>query len=252
MMSGVTTISTGSYTFDCIHISSGAVVNIDGAVTIKTKCFTLDAGATITGVGRGYGPMSGPGAGGYDGLGITSLCSGGGHGGNGAPISITTYVGTADLPGGAAYDDPVHPYDMGSGGGWNWFVTTTPDGPPDYPAAGGGLLELIVFDPSSSRLQPATVNGTIDMSGSSYFGSGHLIFQTTGFGAGGAIWLEASQIYGTGALLAEGGSGYGGGGGGIISVINYGSPFLGTISAAGGGGAQNGVVTMTVAPLSGY
>ncbi len=261
--SGVTTLTSGAYTFSCVNIASGAVVTISGGVTIFTQCFTLNG--TITGAGQGY-PFNtglccpeGPGGGGL----CTNvngcdwpLGAGGGHGGAGGD----DFDDVCNLAlGGAANDNAVHPANMGSAGGLNVVPSTGSDC-----SSGGGLLWIIVYNPDNNSLTgPATVNGTIDMSGANqcFDPSGD-----DGGGAGGSILLEASSITGGGQLLANGGAGGGGGGGGIISFIETLTSFAGTTSVQGGGGTSarttgctppsplgsSGVVTFTAAPSNGY
>jgi hypothetical protein len=245
-----------------------------GGVTIITECFSVDAGATITGVGQGYwglgaGPAEGIMGGGLgnDGYyGTWEMSSGGGHGGAGGPdYDLNCNV----VQGGKANDDPVHPASMGSGGGFNNSMMAQASS-----SCGGELLTVIVYDPINNTLAgPATVNGTIDMSGSP--GVSYNNGADCGGGAGGAFCLEASSIVGTGLIQANGGSylgnvgasGGGGGGGGIISLIENSTSFPGTLLVNGGiGGNVNGttgctppntngkpgIITFTAAPANGY
>ncbi len=264
LSSGVTTLTTGIYYFSCVHISAGAVVTIAGSVTIITECFTLDAGTTITGVGEGYSPPGaicpsstyggGPGTGGDAGNGFCgALCDGGGHGGKGGYFcfyDVGDAVSCCTNPGGAANDDPIHPSQMGSAGGWPMDATSSCTQGEDY---GGGLLQVVVYNPTTNNLQPATINGTIDMSGSNTIVFG-MDMEPGGAGAGGTILVEASTTTGSGTLMANGGNGGGaGGGGGIISMICDTTSFTGTTSVNGGANnAQNGIVSKTAPPSSGY
>jgi hypothetical protein len=122
------------------------------------------------------------------------------------------------------------------------------------------LLKLVVYDPAGGMLAPATVNGTIDMSGG--FGNA-IVALSAGGGAGGTILIESATVDGLGILKADGasgtgnGTGGGGGGGGIISLIENLTTYAGTISVAPGGVGdptppQPGIVTFTAAPTSGY
>jgi hypothetical protein len=121
--------------------------------------------------------------------------------------------------------------------------------PDDY---GGGLFQVVVYNPTTNNLQPATINGTIDMSGSNTIVFG-MDMEPGGEGAGGTILVEASSLIGTGFLAAKGGQGGGvGGGGGIISLITDSSTFTGTISVIGVGAGQIGIVSKTTPPSSGY
>lgn len=277
LTSGGTTLTTGAYSYSCFHVGAGAAVTIAGAVTIYTQCFTLDSGATITGVGEGYvNPWlfysvgltipsyilsGGPGSGGwaYNGQASWYLSGGGGHGGAGG-TDHDQYCHLAN--GGTANDDPVHPAFMGSSG--DSFTSMA-----SY-SNGGALLSIVVYDPAANKVASATVNGTIDMSGYAGCPSCGPNFEGGSGGAGGAIVIEASAILGTGLLQANGGvSGYtagAGGGGGILSLIENSTTFAGTLSAAGGHGSANGTisctppsedgaagtVTFTAAPASSY
>jgi hypothetical protein len=241
-------------------------VTIQGAVTVYCTCFTLDAGATITGVGMGYSGSAslngGPGEGQTNymspPLSRWLLCSGGGHGGAGGTDCDN---GGNCLTGGKANDDPVHPALMGSGGGQNpagpTAIYLSYGGNVGTCSAGGGLLKLVVLDPVSDHLQAATLNGVIDMSG--WNGCGQDAAGGDAGGAGGTILIEAASVQGNGFLKAAGGrdgqNSGSGGGGGIISLIEGTASFLGTTSVAGGLGSQNGnagSVTITAAPSSGY
>ena len=236
-------------------------MTISGGVTIMTECFTLDAGATITGVGNGYQsnfPPYGPGAGtAVFSFAAWPISGGGGHGGAGATDHDLNCMLAA---GGAANDDPVHPSLMGS--------AAEPDCGGPTSGGGGALLRVIVYDPVANVLTgPSTIMGTIDMSG--LHGNCGLSYGDGG-GAGGTIFIESNIIAGSGALTANGasfsGSSGGGGGGGIVSLIENLTAFSGTISVLGGGGAangtvgctppsttgSNGIVTFTAAPSSGY
>jgi len=275
----VTTLNTGTYNFNCVHLAAGAVVTINGGVTIFCQCFTLDAGATITGVGMGYHPGSlgyCPGGGqcntiiNYD---AWWPCGGGGHGGEGG--NAYNYHCTL-ASGGVAADDPIHPIYMGGAGADPRSLGIYP---PNPPSAGGGLIKIVAYDLTSSTLVSASINGTIDMSGIQGCFSCGFNGEGGGGGAGGTILIEASAILGTGLLSAEGGPGSGaptfmsggrglapGGGGGIISLIEGLTSFAGTLSIVQGAGglsntdgcvptiipAQPGIVTFTPAPATGY
>jgi len=254
----VTTLNTGTYNFNCVHLSAGAVVTINGGVTIFCQCFTLDAGATITGVGMGYGEWAGPGGGTSASGSSFTARSGGGHGGaGGTDHDLNCLI----APGGLANDDPIHPVEMGSGG-------VNPTGVPGFNYSwGGGLIKIVVFNPIPGVLNPATLNGTIDMGGQ--IGCVGCLGTACGSGgAGGTILIEASNIAGNGVMAANGGygPGGGGGGGGIISFIGISNSFVGTLSVHDGPSvghgtngcsapdptAQPGIVTFNPAPATGY
>ncbi len=253
----MTNLTTGLYTFSCVHIGAGGVVSIYGAVTIMTTCFTLDAGATISGTGNGYLGNTGGGPGVGWGGAVTCACvppllgfgGGGGHGGAGA----TFCDGASCAPGGTTNDNPANPTLMGSAGG-NVQGLLIGSG------SGGALLKIIVYDPVANAVAPATVNGTIDMTGGAG-GSDYTDDEYSGGGAGGAVYLEASTLSGTGLVQANGGAANysGGGGGGLISFLENLTSFPGTTSVVGGISASSssddgapGTVTFTTAPVSGY
>ena len=200
-----------------------------------------------------YGP--GPGEGGADAAPLTCyLCTGfwnfgggGGHGGAGETYCTESIYCAA---GGTANDDPGLPrFDGQLGGGVNH---TPPNG---TSSNGGGLLKVVVYDPVTNQVAPATVNGTIDVSGNPGWNDLDYNYDYSGGGAGGTILIEASNLGGTGVLRADGGNATwsGGGGGGIISLIENSTSFPGTISAVGGSpGGSAGSATFTTPPLTGY
>ena len=258
MSSGVTTL-TGLYYFNCVHIGGSAVVSISGGATIFTQCFSLDAGATITGVGReDFNIPGGWGSGKwitceFGPLGM--IFGGGGHGGAGGGVSFVSCASLTvfAINGCSANDDPVYPSFVGSPGGYSAGVYGS------YNSEGGALLRVVVYDPVTNTLTgPANINGTIDMSG--HQGDQWSGEESAG-GAGGTIFFEANSIIGTGSLISNGGSGSamgGGGGGGIISLIQNSTSFPGISSVVGGGGmnpgsdGSNGIVSFTTPPNNGY
>ncbi len=158
------------------------------------------SGIDISGVG--YQSNEGPGAGTTSNNGSYGA-AGGAHGGNGGDNS--------PFAGGRAYDNPLVPSQMGSGGGRY---------PGNAGGAGGGAIYLKVL-------------GTLRHFGffraDGLAGSG-----AAGSGAGGSLRVFATQFLGDGSLSADGGSStYGGGAGGRIAVE---APpgFVGTMSARGG------------------
>jgi hypothetical protein len=200
-----------------------------------------------------------------------NMSGGGGHGGAGGTDYDNACTSAA---GGVANDDHVHPVNMGSGGGNpTGCCGIEPYNPPE--SWGGGLIWIIVYNPNSNTVEPAVINGTINMNGFAGCNGCGMNSEDGAGGAGGAILLEASTITGSGLLEANGGQGNwrdlggGGGGGGIISMIENLTSFTGTtsvvggISAAGSNGlvgatchtnesGANGSVTFTAAPASGY
>ncbi len=121
------------------------------------------------------------------------------------------------------------------------------------------MIWIVVYDPVQNQVTgPATINGTIDVSGQG------TMMPTQAAGAGGGILIEANTVRGSGTLKANGQNGYmrgGASGGGIISLIGN-NGFSGNISAAGGGAGScagctegaggNGIVSYSAAPASGY
>jgi hypothetical protein len=174
---------------------------------------TIDAGGAITLDGAGYGPAQGFGGG------FTSSlpAGGGGHGGYGGSNPTT---GSAGSP----YDYITAPATAGSGGGNG----STSGGLPPYGGAGGGALMLSVIG-------PLTVNGRISVEGRD--GEAN-----SGGGAGGALNVTCSQLFGSGIISANGGAGNnaGGGAGGRIAINYLSNGFTGTITASGGDGLVPG------------
>jgi hypothetical protein len=301
MSSGTTMVQSGTYVFNTVNISGSALVTLGGGVTLLAQSFTLGAGATIRGLGYwagdetvdetfcntngipvtySYGnPVSvfGPGTGQSNNnincnFGYTS--GGGGHWGAGGDgfITYTTCSGSVAL-GGAANDDPVHPVFMGSGGGepaggGTCLGNYNNNAPAGW---GGGLIWIVVYNPTTNKVAPAVINGTIDMDGIPGCGSCGCALEPGAGGAGGSILIEASTITGTGLLTANGVGtssstsimAIGNSSGGIISLIENLTSFSGATSVlesstsfyTGYGvssNSANGSVTFTAAPPSGY
>ncbi|WP_413294432.1 beta strand repeat-containing protein [Bdellovibrio sp. HCB185ZH] len=186
-------MNTGSN--DLFIISTSSIAN----GTYSFNNVTINSGASLTLDYLGYKNGTGPGAGGNQG--------GGGHGGTGGYSS-----------GGASYDDPLGPIEMGSGGG-------------DYTnmgGFGGGALKL-------------TVTGTLTVNGSLTANGNGAHAANDGGGAGGSLWLIVGTITGNGTLAANGGNGLssgGGGGGGRIYVQYTTKTFTGTATASAGTGGS--------------
>jgi len=169
--------------------------------------------------GKGYnGSVSaGPGAGMMLANGIGSG-SGGGYGGTGG-------ASASGEPGGAIYGSSQQPVDWGSQGGVpsTSFVSFS---------QGGGAIRLEVAG-------ALTVNGALTANGRA------ALFQNTGGGAGGSIWLNVGALNGNGAITANGGAGEpvngGGGGGGRIAVYTQTDNFTGATSVSGAAGASPGL-----------
>jgi hypothetical protein len=166
------------------HLANGGVTLEQDrlAVTVRGD-FTLGPGATINVTGKGFAAAKGPAP--------SSLRTGAGHGGHGAP-------GSNWAPPGAPYGSLYSPTNLGSGG---------------Y-AAGGGAVLLEVGG-------TATVDGTILAKGQA--GS------DVGGSAGGSIFIQPGWLTGTGELNAAGGeaitSGGAGGGGRIAVALREGTQF---------------------------
>lgn len=156
--------------------------------------------------------------------------TGGSHAGYGSYAANAT----SNLPN-AVYDDFMHPFDFGSGGGGSISPTRTG-------GDGGGAIRLNI----SGDL---TLNGTISADG--YDGEVSSL-NGAGGGSGGSIWITCRKFTSTSSsviLSAAGGSsdqnGSAGGGGGMIAV--YYESLGGTMafdynhfSIAGGVGKSNG------------
>ncbi len=204
---------------------SNLLVDSGGALTCLIGQSNLDLtvlGSAIVGSngwlsvdGKGYsGTNGGPGAGLMTG---NYAGSGAGYGGAGG----ASLRGT---PGGATYGSAQQPVDWGSRGGVNPSYTNF--------CQGGGAIRLRVGG-------PLTVNGRLTANGNA------ALFEGAGGGAGGSIWVTASQFNGSGLIAAKGGSGDpnegGGGGGGRIALYCRTNSFAGVIAVLGGPGAFPGV-----------
>ena len=173
----------------------------------------VDTNGAIINDAAGYNPSFGPGAGGIDYYGNGG---GGGYGGMGG-ASITGAFG------GATYGSSNQPVDLGGAGG----VYASLAG---Y-SRGGGALRLALGG-------TLTVNGVISADGADG------IFDGSGGGAGGSIWITASKFAGNGWLTVNGGMGEGfeggGGGGGRMAIFTPTNSFAGNLLAFGGEGANPG------------
>ena len=211
-------VLTNSCTVTHPALSSNTVLAVAGDVTI-------DSGSIMDVTGKGYGSISGPGAGAP-----AVFCQdggGGGYGGNGG----NTFGGRA---GGTGYGSVAAPTDLGSGGGSN---NSGPGG------SGGGAIHLAVAG-------TLTVNGNILANGT----AGTSICSGGGGGSGGSIYLETGMFSGSGLISANGGNAgvltsSGGGGGGRVAVYFVNSTYSGVIVAVGGAGfAKGGAGTIFVKP----
>lgn len=204
-----------------VTLTEGAGILLDGNTTLVSVTFpslSLSSTAYISVIGRAfinvvndmtlgwYSVLSADG-GGYalkkgPGAVATGSSVGGAYGGPAGGTGTTTKGGTV------LYGDMVNPVDMGSGGS---------------SAAGGGAIELIV-------------GGTLTMDETSVISSNGA--SGDGAGAGGSLWLTASQITGAGTIHANGGDSTntysGSGGGGRVALFSNSASFAGNISAAAG------------------
>ena len=175
---------------------------------------TIDSSSRLDVSGQGYGPASGPGAGG---LGSGSGGGGGGFGGTG---------GRGDQgSGGSAYGSLTTPADLGSGGGNGYNCTG---------GTGGGSIQLTVGG-------TLLVDGSIRAHGT---GGGAFYSYGGGGGSGGSIFITAGTLAGSGLITAQGGPGggstAGGGAGGRTAIYYTERAFTGVLLAAPGTGWQRG------------
>ncbi|MFH0762527.1 MAG: PxKF domain-containing protein [Candidatus Omnitrophota bacterium] len=209
-----TTWEAGSYTYNNVLITNGAILTLNGTVTINTQTLTIDSASSLSASGKGYPATQGPGTGT---IGTGGYGGGAGYGGNGSNGYCNYGLG------GSSYGFITQPLELGSGGAAS------------VGGAGGGAIRLNVTG-------TLTLNGTISSNGADgkpygFYGGG---------GSGGSIYIEAGSLTGNGNILANGGKGstgawndgpYGGGGGGGRIAIYYGSSeFNGLIQAIGGKG----------------
>ncbi|HNQ68782.1 MAG TPA: T9SS type A sorting domain-containing protein [Bacteroidales bacterium] len=154
---------------------------------------------------------------------------GGAYGGDGGDGNIA-------IPGGAEYGTASSPTEFGSGGGDSW---DTPDRVGGY---GGGSIKIIANETVS-------IEGIVCSDGAvSPSGAGNS--SGAGGGAGGSIWIQATDLQGSGTISANGANGGldsgghrrgGGGSGGRIDVCFVGNDnFAGVISVTGGLGNYGG------------
>jgi hypothetical protein len=214
-------VATTTWSVRNLVIASNAFVQASAGPLLlfnvnATGNVTVQAGGALLVDRAGYGPGTGPGAGGYFTSQNTILCGGGGHGGYGGGVSVTNTAG------GNVYDSQTGPNIFGSGGGY---------GPSLLSGYGGGSIHITL----SGALQ---VDGRLSANGGDAIGVGG------GGGSGGSIWISAGTLLGNGTISANGGNGNdslgGGGGGGRVALTVTSNNFIGTISAYGGGGANWG------------
>src|SRR6185437_13941920 len=160
----------------------------------------VDTNSAITSDSIGHAPTFGQGAGAVDSYGDGG---GGGYGGVGG-MSLT------GAQGGATFGSSNQPLDIGGAGGVAVSVG-------NY-SLGGGALRMSVGG-------TLTVNGILSANGADG------IFDGSGGGAGGSIWITASKFSGNGWLTVNGGMGEGfeggGGGGGRMAIYAGSNSFSG-------------------------
>ncbi len=192
-------VQSGGLITQSVNVSSrAAVVNLSVSGNM-----TVSAGGAIIVDGRGYAGSTSPTQAGFGTGGGTPggyySGSGGGHGGAGGASDHAT-------AGGSAYESPLNPTDMGSGGASSWTGSSG--------GGGGGAVLLSVAG-------TLTLSGVISAQGAT---PGPDVYNGTGggAGAGGTVNISAGSLAGTGAIFAGGGNGtaYGGagGGGGRVAV----------------------------------
>ena len=188
----------------------------------------IASGVTLSAAGRGYsgseiaGSGYGPGGSSYATLGSSGASHGGlgAQGNNGASVV------------GEVYGSESYPTQMGSGGA----ASERHDG-----GDGGGKIHLVATG-------AVTINGVIDVSGTRGGGNtGCCANHAAGGGAGGSILIEASDVIGSGNLMAVGGDGRdgyadrdgGAGGGGRIALLTQNTlSWAGSHDVSGGTGTN--------------
>ena len=198
---------SASAVVDSLSLTDGAMLLVSN-IAITARHIIIDNTSAISSSGNGYEQSSGPGAGVDHDLGA----SGGAHGGRGGSAmadAVTSPYGSASWP-----------TDMGSGGGRGGFEGTG--------GRGGGsiMLHCSVLD----------VDGYISSDGLTGIAGG-------GGGSGGSVAINATEVRGSGAITALGGTGgfsgglvAGGGGSGGRVAVHVASDFEyeGCFNVAGG------------------
>ncbi|MFA5140017.1 MAG: FlgD immunoglobulin-like domain containing protein [Elusimicrobiota bacterium] len=222
-----------------LSVESGGLITQSGptagstvAVRILATSFDLQAGATVSVVGKGYagGGAIGDGAGPGGGIGGYVGIAGGGGGYGGAGGAGGGYLG-AEGRGGYAFGSMDVSTSGGSGGGGGLA--------PSWGGGGGGVFAL--------NAATAVLAGLIDASGGGGYEDSTV---AGGAGSGGSIDIRAQYLYGDGTLRARGGQGGsagtagGGGGGGRIGLrataLAAARPVFQVEGGAGGTGANMG------------
>jgi len=179
------------------------VIIARGSITV-TGAIDGSAVKGVPGAG-GYDPKAGPGKGGNGADDAASFDdSGGGGGGFGTAGSEGQASGpTAAGSAGASYGMDLLRLEGGSGGG-----DMSPSCPNNVAGAGGGAIQLYARG-------AITIDGVVMVNGGG--GDGGLVCPSLGLGtsgagggSGGAIYVQAASVTGSGLLLAQGGAGGGG------------------------------------------
>ncbi|MEC8024124.1 MAG: hypothetical protein VX223_09345, partial [Myxococcota bacterium] len=191
---------------DSLTVAGTVAVSTTDIVTVTASIF-----GSIDSSSKGNPANQGTGSGGS--CGTNFGASGGGYGGTGGSCNT----------GNTAYGDPKQPFELGSGGGTQSAYGHTG-------GAGAGRVRIV----ASSDID---ISGSVLAIGGS--GNGNSSSYGAGGGSGGAIWLDAPSILGSGSVLARGGNGGiingGGGSGGRIALYYTDQLSLGlTIRAQGG------------------
>jgi hypothetical protein len=213
-------------------VLSNLLVGAGSAISQATLDLTvlgnalIDANGRISADGQGPGgPDNDPGRGSF----ANGSGSGGGYGGAGGPSG-------SGLPGGLPYGSSLQPTNSGSSGG---ISSSAPTGL----CLGGGAILLQVGG-------ALTVNGMVAANGAA------ALFEGTGGGSGGSVFLIARTLGGNGAITVDGGAGEpsgggGGGGGGRMAVFSATNNFTGAMTALGGTGysmGQTGSIVLSNGP----
>ncbi len=187
-----------------------------GLYLTVTNDVVVAVGGSINANGIGYGPATGPGAG------QTSIFGGSFHDGAGAGYGgFGGFSFTNGIPGNP-YGSLYQPAALGSGGGGSYAGNG---------GTGGGLVQI-------------STGGNVDIEGLISANGLNATNARAGGGAGGSIWITATNFSGAGSLTANGGAGAsvygGGGGGGRISIQCGTNNFTGSFTVIGGNGAKIG------------
>lgn len=236
-ISSPTTILAGTYHYSCVELDNPGQIYIDGeGVTLNVDNYYTSSGSCSI-----YGQASTLNSGSPIDIAGHISNAGAGHGGTGGAD------GRGD-PGGSTYDsatDPIYPGSIGGLGqcSGNHFN-------------GGSAFRVNVLN------GPATLTGTINMSGIADYNCGSNT--STGGGSGGTIYIQADRLEGEDLYLAAMGAygpassasnalNAGGGGGGIIALsyhtanhlTNFGTSVAGGIAVAPAQKGSDGVFNIT-------